>query len=155
MNTGGPAFPTPEVGVDQFNDEGREIGCRVFPQSQGMTLLDWFAGQALKLGSAVSRNPQAAAIWSYEIAAAMLAEKARREGKSDSGVRTAQSDDGAAVEFVLVDSSTGKRMAKLEALNRELAWALETMMSGWVDPYDDNDNVAKARAVLAKAKEVA
>ena len=46
-------------------------------------------------------------------------------------------------------------MAKLEALNRELVWALETMISGWVDPYDDNDNVAKARAILAKAKEVA
>lgn len=84
MNTGGPAFPV----ADTYHPNGQvQFG------SYGMTLLDWFAGQALKLGSAASRNPQAAAIWSYEIASAMLSEKARREAVVQESSTTDHSPD--------------------------------------------------------------
>ena len=79
-NTGGPAFP-----ADGLVDEA--TGEHLFGASQGMTLLDWYAGQALV---SVSLSYQAAkqthasledvAGDAYMLAEAMLAEKARREG---------------------------------------------------------------------------
>lgn len=144
MNTGGPAFPASEVGIDQFNDEGREIGCRVFPPSQGMTLLDWFAGQALvSLSVFTAQQPHATvedvAGDAYDIAEAMLAEKARREALVQESSTTSNSQDS-------------EKMANLEALNRELVWALDIVMFGWIDTHDDSEEVVKARAILAKAR---
>lgn len=72
-NTGGAAFP--EMIVGPYG--GSEI-------SGGMTLLDWFAGQALASMRADGFN---SGDWAgdmadqaYAIARAMLAEKRRREG---------------------------------------------------------------------------
>lgn len=71
------AFPQTELGPDG----------EVFCQHRGMTLADWFAGQALagvmpvcvgdtpRAGEAM---PQAFARKAFEIADAMLAERARR-----------------------------------------------------------------------------
>lgn len=78
MNTGGPAFPQhgwtkdPEV-LERMRNQG------------GMTLLDWFAGQALvSLSVFTAQQPHATvedvAGDAYDLAEAMLAEKARREG---------------------------------------------------------------------------
>lgn len=83
MNTGGPAFPCRETGVDLRDEKGNVIGCRVFPPSQGMTLLDWMAGQALvaipHIGCGSDLEPEQIAHDAYNFASAMLAEKARRE----------------------------------------------------------------------------
>ena len=80
-DTGGAAFPVPEV-----------VGCLGVPQpasSFGMSLLDYFAGQALA-GMCVDDgeadfdgwNADGIARHAYRIAAAMLTERARRtEGK--------------------------------------------------------------------------
>lgn len=63
---GGPAYPCPEDGV-----AGRE---------PGMTLLDYFAGQAMRLCDDVSVTDAADfAGRCYSVAAAMIAEKRRRE----------------------------------------------------------------------------
>lgn len=68
--TGGPAFPA-------------EMLTERFP---GMTLLDYFAGQALAgmsansemLDNVTQTSTAAIARWSYDIAAAMLAERTKR-----------------------------------------------------------------------------
>lgn len=153
QNTGGPAFPQPNHLID--TDHGREEA-RGWMADSGMTLLDWMAGQALAglLASGKYDPCLNTGAVAYDQASAMLAEKARREatGKQDLQVDDHFRD---ATKMIPDHSPDAGKMAKLEALNRELAWALDTMMSGWVDPYDDNDNVAKARAILAKSKEVA
>ena len=71
-NTGGPAFPSDNFGKDS---------------AMGMTLLDWFAGQALACRALYNNKEydsvppdEYVADWAYDIAAAMLAEKAKREG---------------------------------------------------------------------------
>jgi hypothetical protein len=65
-DNGGPAFPNPYIGAD--------------PLEKGMTLRDWFAGQAMTAAaiqafdddSTVEQNARVAAAWSYAIADAML-----------------------------------------------------------------------------------
>ena len=59
--TGGPAFPSPYI----------------LPEHQGMTLLDYFAGQAMPL--CTNTNDTKAAEWCYDRAAAMLKEKGWRK----------------------------------------------------------------------------
>ncbi len=75
INDGGPAFPA--------------IGSETFPNDpQGMSLRDWFAGQALagicslsdEMGNA-QWTWQAAATSAYSMADAMLATRERKEGK--------------------------------------------------------------------------
>jgi len=46
-NDGGPAFPHVSRWVQEFSDEGKCIGCWPSGGGAGMTLRDWFAGQAL------------------------------------------------------------------------------------------------------------
>ena len=142
-NTGGPAFPTP---VDGATDGRTHDG--------GMTLLDWMAGQALA-GLLANPNPMP---WNsvhpvaYAHAESMLAEKARRE---------------AVVQQSSTTDDSGK-MAKLEALNRELVEVFEVTIdeaisyasSGYslhiqTRDVESEDWVLAARAVLAKSKEVA
>ena len=73
IKTGGPAFPA------QWDDKDNE----------GMTLRDWFAGQALAGACAMwcesagrMVNPDAAvAGWAYEIADAMLEARAKEAGQ--------------------------------------------------------------------------
>jgi hypothetical protein len=73
INDGGPAFPVP------LNENERYVG----PGSElGMTLRDWFAGQAL---GGIAANASIAAFHlcaqeAYEFADAMLAARARGEG---------------------------------------------------------------------------
>ncbi len=59
INDGGPAFP---VNAEIYNGTGL---C-------GMTLRDWFAGQALTR-LAFEHKPNAAASWAYQYADAMIA----------------------------------------------------------------------------------
>lgn len=95
IDTGGPAYPEhhyfdPERGQHGQHVTASDIGCG------GMTLLDYFAGQALAGAMASSPDgctnfpfnaddgddPPTAIVAGccYELAAAMLAEKRRREG---------------------------------------------------------------------------
>ena len=71
---GGVAFPTAPV---------RVYGGRMDPDCySGMSLLDWFAGQALGAFCAhVDRDAKIPELaeWAYKVATAMLAEKRRRE----------------------------------------------------------------------------
>jgi hypothetical protein len=48
IDDGGPAFPHGEIVQDMLDEEGRFVGNRVGQPSAGMTLRDWFAGQALQ-----------------------------------------------------------------------------------------------------------
>ena len=43
-NNGGPAFPKPGM-VDEF---GKRMGCWQLRGNAGMSLRDWFAGQAMQ-----------------------------------------------------------------------------------------------------------
>jgi len=68
---GGPAFPT---------DDGSHNEMLV--RSAGMTLRDWFAGQALMMMSAqtnahllAGEDTRTCAAWAYEVADMMLAER--------------------------------------------------------------------------------
>jgi hypothetical protein len=60
--------------------------CEEWPNQPGMTLRDWFAGQALA-STAKMENPQggydstAIAEWCYSMADAMLAERGKGGGK--------------------------------------------------------------------------
>jgi len=66
--TGGPAFPFPsgpEPRVDSFHD-----------RCEGMTLRDWFAGMAIT-GLSRTDSPSKETQWAYELADAMIAERAR------------------------------------------------------------------------------
>lgn len=87
MNTGGPAFPGPHWSDGET----------------GMTLLDWYAGQALTgLVSESGRYDSAgAASDAYSFASAMLAEKARREAtdKDSLTVQTREFDDDQWAKF--------------------------------------------------------
>jgi hypothetical protein len=80
QNTGGPAFPRP-ASTDEAN-----TCCGVFYDQEGMSLRDWFAGQALNGMLAHSTRyrplPTASQNWheaiseeAYQIADAMLAER--------------------------------------------------------------------------------
>lgn len=71
---GGYAFPRGPIGEDC----GKPYG-----QTDGMTLRDWFAGQAILAAvvqsahddAPVEQNARAAAAWAYAVADAMLAER--------------------------------------------------------------------------------
>ena len=77
MNTGGPAFPIHGTGM--FHEP--------ITKTQGMTLLDWMAGQALEKASKGSeKTAEDIAKRAYYIAEAMLAEKARRKEESAGSV---------------------------------------------------------------------
>lgn len=76
IDDGGPAFPV----ASWMNDHGIEV-----PGNDGMSLRDWFAGQAL---AGFSANPEChgwnfeqAADYAYQQADAMLA--ARKESPND------------------------------------------------------------------------
>ncbi|MDD3134876.1 MAG: hypothetical protein PHF64_00095 [Methanoregula sp.] len=70
MKDGGPAFPVPERRAE---DEGR-----VRFDEPGMSLRDWFAGQAMSRFYCGSQAPDWIAAESYRIADAMLAEREKR-----------------------------------------------------------------------------
>lgn len=71
QNDGGPAFPT--KATENFGFD-----------SLGMSLLDWFAGQALEgyiawsPSDAYQGSPKDSAAFAYTMAEAMIAEKQRR-----------------------------------------------------------------------------
>jgi hypothetical protein len=70
---GGPAFPPDHQTVDYARDDPRLY--------QGMSLLDWFAGQALVGMASIPDKPynmETTSHCAYRYADAMLAEKARR-----------------------------------------------------------------------------
>ena len=66
--TGGPAYPTKNYETYVPQSTG---------YSEGMTLLDYFAGQAMPL--CTNTNDTKAAEWCYDRAAAMLKEKEWRK----------------------------------------------------------------------------
>lgn len=81
INDGGPAFPgLVETGKLQIGDD--EFAHPVFGAQGGMSLRDWFAGQAL---AGLCSSPSMRQIWdatdmamqSYQFADAMLAERAK------------------------------------------------------------------------------
>ena len=81
-NDGGPAFPSSWDGRVLSDEACNQIG----GWEQGMSLRDWFAGQALigimrgKTGMYENRfNPNDDAKWCYELADAMLAARAKQE----------------------------------------------------------------------------
>lgn len=107
----------------------------------GMTLLDWYAGQALPwclsefAGNAEDGTQYAEA--AYQIADAMLAEKARREAVVQQSSTTDHSRDAG-------------KMAEIQAANRELVEALEGCLENlerWC-PVKHRE----ARAILSKHK---
>ena len=78
-NDGGPAFPHGPLGDSITFDDGRTS--HQWPAHAGMTLRDWFAGQALcgLLANDSDSHPNADAEHAYDIAEAMLRE---REGRT-------------------------------------------------------------------------
>lgn len=66
---GGAAFPSADV-----RDEN---GCGIAEGSRGMTLRDWFAGQALASGYCSSTSVQVTVESAYRVADWMLAERAK------------------------------------------------------------------------------
>ena len=70
---GGPAFPLPKAAFPVITEKP--------PQVAGMTLLDYFAGQAMQI--LLAKHPECTdehiAQCAYMLAAAMIAEKRRRE----------------------------------------------------------------------------
>lgn len=81
IDDGGPAFPVSFTGKDwdPESQKHRPALCSI----EGMSLRDWFAGQALigiLLGDKSAQDHfLKAARWSYDVADAMLAEKRCRE----------------------------------------------------------------------------
>lgn len=70
LNDGGPAFPVTEAPYS--------------PNNHGMSLRDWFAGQALagllaqSSGTAFGSDHSIGALWAYQMADAMLAARKSR-----------------------------------------------------------------------------
>lgn len=75
-NDGGPAFP---ARIDQWNGKTGEQSEEWVHRFEGMTLRDWFAGQALAGMVAGSKGieitPDEFAESSYQLADAMIAER--------------------------------------------------------------------------------
>ena len=72
-DTGGPAYPT-----DSQHQPANHI-----LHMEGMTLLDWFAGQTLiAINSGDFQSCSDIAVEAYGIASAMIAEKRRREAET-------------------------------------------------------------------------
>lgn len=82
QDTGGPAFPTDKQ-IDYFSQvTGKLARTDVMPDQPGMTLLDWFAGQAmagLQANPSLDMSHGQTAICAYDAAEAMITEK--REGE--------------------------------------------------------------------------
>lgn len=85
---GGPAFPRP---VSEDTTQGTQLeGNRTVSKQDGMSLRDWFAGQALVgllaftngSGSCDQLSPEQAAEEAYMTANAMLAERVKDGGQS-------------------------------------------------------------------------
>lgn len=144
MNAGGPAFPLAASTGDSRDGVYRQ---------NGMTLLDWYAGQAMN-GWASGRNsgmepfdtkPESVARTSYNYASAMLSEKARREatGKDSLQVPDHSPDAG--------------KMARLQAANSELVEALGKVLECIHETRGPSAffAVTDARAILSKHKGVA
>jgi hypothetical protein len=77
-NNGGPAFPVPPPVCSGPNNSWEYA-------AEGMSLRDWFAGQALQglcVDRSASLEPEAMAYWCYRYANAMLAERAKPKGGS-------------------------------------------------------------------------
>lgn len=70
LDDGGPAFPCGVVDVAANKVES--------PAHDGMSLRDYFAGQALANFELRGETPARASEWAYAIATAMLAERAKR-----------------------------------------------------------------------------
>ena len=82
-NDGGPAFPCGPSGMSISYDDGRTE--HQYPGSPGMSLRDWFAGQALagimanaKLVGVLAVSNQDPASCAYEMAEFMMAERDKR-----------------------------------------------------------------------------
>lgn len=82
---GGPAFPRQEHTVDYHGAEQYFVG------AEGMSLRDWFAGQAMTgwlatygdaAHPAATGNARVIAEYAYAIADAMLTERSRSDGQS-------------------------------------------------------------------------
>jgi len=73
INDGGPAFPTSPSGDSMQFEDGRIS--HQYPAMSGMSLRDWFAGQALASRGMYSANVREneVAAECYQIADAMLA----------------------------------------------------------------------------------
>ena len=116
MNTGGQAFPV----ADTYHPNGQvQFG------SYGMTLLDWFAGQALAgLVSESGRYDAAgAALDAYDLATAMLAEKSRREAVVKESSTTDHSGEaGKMVELEKRNRELVERIKQLEDAGNDLVW---------------------------------
>lgn len=165
INTGGPAFPVAFVqGTDPH-------GADAAPGNDGMTLLDWFAGQESigdeEIGWQICEHyagPRPTGDWKtnpvewhewesrwrarvkYARASAMLAEKARREATGKDGLQVPD------------HSADAGQMARLEEEKRELVGALRECDSAFAKFCPDEDSrygmAWKAvRDALAKAKE--
>lgn len=74
IDDGGPAFPN-TVSTNVFGSE------TTYSNSGGMTLRDWFAGQALAMLSDPSFDPttEIMAKYAYKVADAMLAHRAKHK----------------------------------------------------------------------------
>jgi len=65
---GGPAFPFSALARRQLVES-------IYRDNEGMSLRDWFAGQAL--AGLCARTPDASSAWAYQLADAMLAERSK------------------------------------------------------------------------------
>jgi len=79
--TGGPAFPFVEE-FRRYEDHDHRVSYEAIEPHEGMTLRDWFAGQALMMMSAqtnahllAGEDTKTCAAWAYEVADMMLAER--------------------------------------------------------------------------------
>lgn len=80
-DTGGCALPAPESSMAYSHQLDQYIET-TFQVEPGMTLLDHFAGLAMQAHiSRISADDKTIAEWAYDNAAAMVAEKRRREDK--------------------------------------------------------------------------
>ena len=72
FNDGGSAFPHRKVNLD-------EAGFEYIPESSGMSLRDWFAGQALAcLADPACADPCNVSEFCYKVADAMMAERNKK-----------------------------------------------------------------------------
>lgn len=113
MNHGGPAFPSGMSETPRYE--------KALPYYEGMTLLDWFAGQALQglLSNQYRKGDvEQYTADAYTWATAMLAEKARREAVAQESSTTDHS--GEANKMVEDHFPDATKMTELEAQNREL-----------------------------------